>query len=307
VGDVDLPALLAAGERAAFHGRPGDGVEPLRQAVEAAGSAGQVAEGAAAGWLLGVCLSSAGRYGGAIGVLQPLAGGTAGEGGPELAVLASLSASALASVHRQLGRHEPARELDEQALERGAGSADATFDARAGLAADAVRRGDGSEATGHVDAAAALVGGRTDRWRQQVRLGWLRAEVAMLAERPGEAVPVLGEAIDLAERSGAPRHVAKGLLFQGVAQVQVGAEAEATAALRRGALLAERLGALPLLWPTRALLGTLVAAADGPGSTEAARCLSAARSVVTAIAGDLPDPLRTEWLARPDVAGLLEA
>ena len=62
----DLAGLLAAGERAAFHGRPAAGVEPLRRAVDIAAGDGLVAEAAAAGWLLGVCLASAGRYGGAL-------------------------------------------------------------------------------------------------------------------------------------------------------------------------------------------------------------------------------------------------
>jgi hypothetical protein len=111
-------------------------------------------------------------------------------------------------------------------------------------------------------------------------------------------------AVDLAEQAGAPRHVAKGLLFLGVAQVEAGRPDEAAGVLRRAGLLAESLGTLPLQWPVRAVLGALLAA-DEPD--ESARALASARGAVTAIADDLPEPLRAEWLSRPDVEALLQA
>jgi hypothetical protein len=126
--------------------------------------------------------------------------------------------------------------------------------------------------------------------------------VALLEGRPADAAVAAGEAVELAEQSGAPRHVAKGLLFLGVAHVEDAHPVEATAALRRGALLAESLGALPLLWPVRAVLGALLAESD---AAEGERSLAAARSAVGEIAADLPVGLRDEWLARPDVHALL--
>jgi hypothetical protein len=140
-------------------------------------------------------------------------------------------------------------------------------------------------------------------WRLGVRVGWVRAEVAPLDERPEAAVAAAHDAVELAEHSGAPRHVAKGLLFLGVSQVQTGS-AEAAATLRRAATLAESLGALPLVWPSRAVLGALLAA-DHP--QDSAQALASARRAVTAIAADLPEDLRGPWLARPDVEALLEA
>jgi hypothetical protein len=97
--------------------------------------------------------------------------------------------------------------------------------------------------------------------------------------------------------------VAKSLLFQGVAQIQSG-DVTGAAALRRSATLAEGLGALPLVWPSRALLGALLADTD-PG--ESATSLGAARSAVLTIAGDLPDGMREDWLARDEIAALLGA
>jgi hypothetical protein len=66
--------------------------------------------------------------------------------------------------------------------------------------------------------------------------------------------------------------------------------------------LAESLGALPTLWPARALLGAIL---EASAPTEAAKSLASARSGVIAIADDLPDHLRGVWLDRPDVAALL--
>jgi hypothetical protein len=108
--------------------------------------------------------------------------------------------------------------------------------------------------------------------------------------------------VTLAESSRAPRHVAKGLLFQGVAELQAAAGA-ATATLRRAATLAEGLSVLPVVWQTRALLGAALPDADGD---ERAHSLAAARSAVLSIAADLPDYLRQEWLSRPNVTALLE-
>jgi tetratricopeptide (TPR) repeat protein len=245
-------------------------------------------------WLLGVCLGAAGRYGSAMVVLEPLA-----EDDPvdaERRLFSSLAAATLASVARQLGRHEEARGLDQRALDLAGEAAEARFDAVLGLAADAV----GLEQV--TEAVAALADGRGDWWRQRVRLDWVRAEVALLRNRPDEAVTRAAMAVTLAEASGAPRHVAKGLLFGGVAQVQTGETDEAAVTLRRAATLAESLGAVPLVWPARAVLGALVA---GSSPTEGAASLQAARVAVRQIADDLPGHYSEAWLRRPDIAALL--
>lgn len=297
----ELAGLLAAGERAAFHGPPGSGVDPLTRAVEAATATGQEGEAMAAGWLLGVCLGAAGRYGGALGVLDPLVSSAQT---PEGRVLGSLAAATVASIHRQLGRHSVAQGYDEAAVAGSEGDGEAGFDGLLGLAADAVGLGAPEEAASRLAEAARLADDRPDWWRQRVRLGWVRAEVDLLHGRTDEAAAAAAAAVELAEQSGAPRHVAKGLLFLGVAQIEAGRTVEATGTLRRGALLAENLGTLPLQWPVRAVLGALVAGQD---DVESERCLAAARLAVEAIAGDLPDDLRAEWLARPDVDTLLQS
>jgi hypothetical protein len=52
------------------------------------------------------------------------------------------------------------------------------------------------------------------------------------------------------------------------------------------------------------VLGALLADAD---AAESERCLTTARTAVEEIAGDLPEDLRAEWLARPDVEALLQS
>ena len=300
----DLASLLAAGERAVFHGAPAKAVAQLEQAVALAQRDDKHAEVTAAAWLLGVAFSASGRYGAALRVLAPLVdAGAAGEGGPETRLFAGLAAATAASVQRGLGRHGEARDLDARGLGFAAGMNEPSFDCTLGLASDAVGLGQLAEARERLAAAADLVRGRDDEsWRQRVRLDWARAEVGLLAEDPAEAAAAATAAVNRAEGARAPRHVAKGLLFLGVAQVQAGA-AEATATLRRAATLAEGVGALPVAWQARALLGALVAGTD---PEESSRSLAAARSAVLSMAEDLSADVRDEWLARPNVSALLE-
>lgn len=300
----DLAAMLTAGERAAFHGRPAAGFEPLQRAITAAEAAGLRTEAAGAGWLLGVCLGAAGRYGDALdrlaGLLEPN-----GDIAPEQEIFAALAAATVASLHRQLGKHAVARQYDERGMAwttRTNGEGEAAFDCRLGLASDAVGLGDEATARAELGRAAALAEGHAEWWRQRVRLGWVEAEVELLAGDPERAIAAAHDAVELAERSGAPRHVAKGLLFLGIAQIEAGRLDEAIATLRRGALLAESLGTLPLQWPTRAVLGTLLADRD---EAESERCLAAARRAAEAVSAGLPNGLRDEWRSRPDVSALL--
>jgi tetratricopeptide (TPR) repeat protein len=302
----DLASLLATGEHAAFHGKPAAAISVLEQAVVLAQSQGRDAEMAAAGWLLGVALGAGGRYGGALTVLSPLVeSGRAEDSRAEYRLFAALAAATVASVHRQLGRHAIARASDLQALELTDGTGEAAFDAQLGLASDAVGMEEGQEAASRLALARSLIPNRDDAWwRQRVRLGWVEADVQLLDGQVDEAVQTALEAVARAERSRAPRHVAKGLLILGIAQVSGGQGGEdAPSTLRRAATLAESLGTIPLVWPARALLGALVAEDD---PVESARSLQAARSAVLTLASDLPPGVRGAWLARPDVAALLE-
>jgi hypothetical protein len=305
----ELASLLAKGERATFHGPPGMAVTALEQAVDLATANNRTAEATAASWLLGVAQAARGRFGTALtllgGVMGPLRAAVAGEEtAPELRLFGALAAATVASVHRQLGRHTTAWDFDALGLTAAdaiPGLDEAVFDCRLGLASDAVGLGERDIAATELDVAASLVEAHPDWWRQRVRLDWVRAEIALLDENPAGAQEAAGEAIDRAELAKAPRHVAKGLLFLGVAQAQSGAPDTLTT-LRRAATLAEQLGTTPLIWPARALIGAMLAEEDPATS---ARSLRAARSAVLTIAGDLPDDVRDEWLVRPDIEALL--
>ena len=304
VAEEDLGQLLAQGERAAFHGPPAKAVDALSRAIELAHSTGNTEASTAALWLMGVALGACGRYGTAVTTLTPVL--EAGESGstPSARLFGALAGASLGSIRRQLGRHAEARELDERGLKLTDGNGEAAFACLLGLAADSVGLNDVAAAHEKADAAEALLPDRpTEWWRQRVRLDWVRTEIALLEEDPETAVEAAEAAVERAERSRAPRHVAKGLLFQGVAQIQ-NADLGGAAALRRAATLAESLGALPLVWPSRALLGALLADSD---PAESAASLGAARGAVLTIAGDLPDAWREEWLARDEIAALLGA
>ncbi|HEY8729846.1 MAG TPA: hypothetical protein VIL94_09700 [Acidothermaceae bacterium] len=304
-----LASLLAKGERAAFHGPPGTAVAALEEAVQLATSSGRPAEATAATWLLGVAHASRGRFGTALtllgGVMGPLRAALAGaETAPELRLFGALAAATVASVHRQLGRHTVAWEFDALGLTAAdamPGLDEAVFDCRLGLASDAVGLGEVEIATDEMAVAAGLAEAHPDWWRQRVRLDWARAEIALLTGDPAAAQEAASEAIDRAELARAPRHVAKGLLFLGVSQAQRGLP-DAVTTLRRAATLAEQLGTTPLIWPARALVGALLEESDPVTS---ARSLQAARSAVLAIAADLPDDVRADWLGRPDIEALL--
>lgn len=296
-----MAELLTVGERAAFHGRPANGIVALQSAFERARAEDRAAEATAAAWLLGLCLGAAGKFGSALAVLDPLAAQDNTEV-PERRLFSAFAAATSATVRRQLGQHVAARQMDERALALADGGPEATFDATLGLAADAVGLDEVDVARGHLQIAADLAAPRGDWWRQKVELAWVQAEAALSESLPAEAVTILMPAISSAEVSGAPRHVAKSLLFLGVAQVQEGHLDEAEGTLRRAATLAESLGTVPLLWPARALLGALLGERS---PAEAAKSLAAARGAVIAIADDLPEDLRAVWLDRPDVTALL--
>ena len=324
--DEDLTVLLERGEQATFHGRPAEAIALLEQAVVLAQSTDQGPVLNRVAWLLGVALAAAGRYGAALTVLSPLADSGSDEEAPEDSVVyAALASASIAGVHRQLGRHLVAQQADLTALAFGEGDDRATAMALLGLAADAVGLRDVDQAglrlaealtflppdaaTG-TGASAEEAADRGDGvWRPWVRVGWLRAEIALLQGRNQDGVLAVTAAVERAERAEASRHVAKGLLLLGVARLQVlqaeptePARAAAVEALHRAATLAEELGAVPLIWPTRALLGALNSQVD---SAQAGSDLAAARAAVLAIAGDLPPGVRAEWLARPDIAALL--
>lgn len=297
VTDEELPGLLAAGERAAFRGVPGQGIIPLEHAAALARETQQPDAAARAEWLLGVCRSAVGLYGQA---LEGLSRACAEQASP--AAYRSLAASALAAVHRELGRHAEARDWDEAAAEVAGEDPEAAFEAWVGLAADAVGLQDPDGAQAALARAEALVADQQLWWRQGIRRDWVRAELALLRGDAAAARVAAQFALDASEAAGAPRHVAMSLLLCGVAAAANDRGDSAVDLLARAAVLAEGLGARPLMWRSQALLAALQAR-ERPA--DAHQALEAARAVLRQVTADLPADLAGDFLARRDVAALM--
>lgn len=296
--EPDLVGLIAAGERAAFRGAPGQGVASLQRAAARARETGDPVAEALARWLLGVCLNATGQYGSA---LTELTNACAEPGAPT--EMRSLSAAAVGALFRGLARHDRAREWDRAAMQIASGSPDAQFDAWVGLASDAVGLGDSDQAFVAIAQAEPILAGQPLWWRQRIRLDWVRAEVSLMRGDTTAARLAGQRAVDAAEAAGAPRHVAKGLLLTGMAAAQAGSTGLAGESLTRAAALAEGLGALPLVWPARAVLGALLASSDPQG---AQRHMDGARAAIRHIADDLPAELASQWLARSEIMAILD-
>ena len=244
-------------------------------------------EGPRSRWLLGAALGALGRYGEARKALSGCLDGP----------YASLAASTLASHYRQLGRHDEAPGWDQRALDLAGEDPEAIWDARIGLAADAVGAGDLAAARARLAAAACC--GPAERhaghWRRCVRNGWVAIEVALLGGDPSEACRLAEAALAVAENAAAPRHVAKCLLFLGASR-HVAGDADAGATLHRASAAAGDVGALPLRWVAEYLLSQR----ENP-EFHLARSAAAVRK----IASGLPDDDRRRWLDRVDIAGIV--
>ncbi len=294
---AELSSLLAAGGQAAFHGVPAEGIAPLARAEALALESGDVASRSRAAWLLGVCRMACGQYGQSLWGLTTVAGDVAVPDEHR-----ALPATAVAAIQRQLGRHAEGLEWDRGALEAASGNPAVLCEALLGLGADSIGLRDADGATEALEQAERLVAGQEAWWRPGIRLGWLRAELALLAADPDAARAESAAALVAAEQANAPRHVAKSLVLAGVAATAQGDQRAAIDLLTRSAILAEQLATPPLVWPSRGLLSALLAGTDAAASQ---RCLVAARAAIGQIASDLPAVLAGPWQARREIRELL--
>ena len=214
-------------------------------------------------WLAAVVLGGQGRYAAAATLLGELITNRD-------PVLASLAASTLASHRRQVGGHHAARVLDARALGRLAEVAEAMdtsgdrdgidllgarFDALLGLAADALGTGRLTTARRLLDVADGL---GDVRWRGQVRLHWVHAEVELAAGRADVALPHAELALRCARVAGAVRHEAKSEMVLAATLAAAGQSPGRARALAMSVLdRAMELGLLPLAWPSALLLADL--------------------------------------------------
>ncbi|HEY6747096.1 MAG TPA: hypothetical protein VI357_15430 [Mycobacteriales bacterium] len=226
--------------RAAFHGHPA-GADPVLAGLDPEGTVP-----ARVRWLAGVCLGARGRYGQAARWLAP-GGVPAG----------SAAASCLASHLRQVGRHAEAEPLDRLAL-AAATDAETEADALVGLVADAVGRHDLAEARRRLGPATRSLRGDDGGWRPQVRLAWVTAETALLANEPETAVDAGRRAERISRRATAYRHAVKSRLVLGVALDAAGRSRPAARVLRTAAAGADSLDLIPLVDPARTVLATIL-------------------------------------------------
>lgn len=248
--------------RAAFHGRPG-WAEPILAGIDPDGSVP-----ARVRWLAGVCLGARGRYAEAARWLAP-------HGVPA----GSAAASCLASHLRQLGRHAEAEPLDRAAL-AGATDAETEADALVGLVADAVGRHDVAEARSRLAAATRSVQRDDGAWRAQVRLAWVTAEIALLADQADSAVAAGRRAEWISRQAMACRHAVKSRLVLGVALETAGRSRPAARVLRTAAAGADTLDLIPLVVPTRTVLATILQVHGPRGAERERRKARSAQSII---------------------------
>jgi hypothetical protein len=187
----------------------------------------------------------------------------------------------LASMWRQLGAPDRAAIDDAHAL-TAATTIDHECEARVGLLADAVARGDLQAdplPPSLRDAASARV---------RIRFDWVAAERALLHDDPTTARQHAERARQMAIEFGSTRHLAKSALIHGVATGGVAGAAE----VRDCAITAATHHWRPLLWAAAVALGWQ------PGGD---RWLAWAHVVAGSIAERCDDEQRAVWAANPAV------
>jgi hypothetical protein len=131
-----------------------------------------------------------------------------------------------------------------------------------------------------LDAAADAVQGHPS-WRPAVRLGWVRAELALLCGDAVAAVVPARVAFEHAVAGGSVRHVLKSRIVHAVAMGVAGGDpGEVLAELDAAADDADRIGLLSLVWPARyAAADVLELAPNGVSTANDAAARTAQRSV----------------------------
>lgn len=190
--------------------------------------------------------------------------------------LASLALSTRASFRRQMGHHHIAHGLDGAALAIAGADPQARADALVGLAADALGLGRLAASAAFLEHAARATG-QADIPRLDIRLAWVRAELALAAGDGGGARHHAEHAGQRAEAAlpELRRHRVKSDLVLAAALCRAG---DLAAARRLGdAVLADtrRLGLLPLCWAAACLLADIGSAAHSAAEVGALRQHSA--------------------------------
>lgn len=213
-------------------------------------------------WLRAVAAGGQGRYGSAAADLEALLRGRAGTR------LSSLALSTRASFLRQLGWHWQAHDWDGRAWARAARDPEAGADAMIGLAADALGVGRLAASADLLGRAAGLVDQHPQPPRLQIRLSWVRAELAMAAGDGPAAVLHARRGVELAE-AGLPllrRHRVKSDVVLAAALCCAGDVAGSRATAQAALEAADAHGLMPLKWALACLLADVGSEVHSPAA-----------------------------------------
>jgi hypothetical protein len=178
----------------------------------------------------------------------------------------SLGRSAHASFLRQLGWHWRAHDWDGRAWAAAGGDAEAGADALIGLAADALGVGRFAASAALLERAAGLVA-RAQEPRLDIRLAWVRAELAMFSGHGDDAVRHAERGIELAEQAlpELRRHRVKSDVVLAAALCSAG-DIEASRSVADAALVdTATYGLVPLRWAISCLLADIGSATHTAG------------------------------------------
>ena len=232
------------------------GTDPGRWPLPAATTAAEL-------WLRAVAAGGQGRYASARADLDRLS-----RARPEPA-LASRALSTRASFERQLGRHDVARSWDGRALAAAGPDVEALGDALTGLAADALGRGRFALSQRLLQRAGDELGSASGRG--VIRLGWVRAELAMCTGQGAAAVAHAEAAVRSAEGWRSARHAAKSQVVLAAALCGAGDVTAARRVAEQAWHSTERLGLVPLSWALTCLLHDVGSSTLSPSRIAAAR------------------------------------
>jgi class 3 adenylate cyclase/tetratricopeptide (TPR) repeat protein len=215
----------------------------------------------------------------------------------------------VAGTLREIGDLRASRETSEEALE---GATQAAFpgaqvSARIDLAVLDLLEGElGRVETALPQLFAAAEGTKGwHQWLWTMRLGELRARLALAAGRADEAAKMAEEAIGLALGPGRVKYVCLSRLVLARALLELGRPADAEQAFRQAAALAEQLGHAPSLWPALAGLSESLAALGREDEAQESR--TSAHATALDFAATLGEERRPRLLSMPDVASILRS
>lgn len=221
-------------------------------------------------WLRAVAAGGQGRYAAARADLSTLIHAErAGR-------LRSLGLSTYASFLRQLGWHWRAHDWDGRAWAAAGSDPEAGIDALIGLAADALGVGRLTASAALLERATGLAR-RVDEPRLEIRLAWVRAELAMAAGAGADALRHALRGVELAGEAlpELRRHRVKSDVVLAAAMCSAG-DLTGSRTVADGALAdAETYGLTPLRWALACLLSDIGSQSQGPADIAQVRDLSA--------------------------------